>query len=106
MTEKSFTGETDLFGLQQQPKRIHDKPNSALIALFQSYVRTCEAEFLEAVKAGKLSRHVRACEGWGYQRVKPCCLSRHVRACEALLQPCCFAIALSRQVRACEAFPP
>ena len=31
MTEKSFTGETDLFGLQQQPKRIYDKPEAAAL---------------------------------------------------------------------------
>ena len=31
MTEKSFTGETDLFGLQQQPKRVYDKPEAAAL---------------------------------------------------------------------------
>ena len=32
MTEKSFTGETDLFGLQQQPKRIRGAGGVAFVA--------------------------------------------------------------------------
>ena len=31
MTKKAFTGATDLFGLEQQPKRHYDKPEAAAL---------------------------------------------------------------------------